>query len=109
MGKICGKCKMEKQLVEFYIRKTGIRAGKHYEVCKTCFRERGISYYRENQERQYRLAKIRIARYVETRRRLLIKFKNKPCVDCGKHYPPWVMDFDHLESDTKLGNISYNR
>ncbi len=24
------------------------------------------------------------------------EFKNKPCLDCGKSYPPEVMEFDHL-------------
>lgn len=29
--------------------------------------------------------------------------KNKPCMDCGKSYPAYVMDFDHLGE--KLFNI----
>ena len=27
---------------------------------------------------------------------LLDKAKDKPCIDCGIKYDPWVMDFDHL-------------
>ena len=30
--------------------------------------------------------------------------KDKPCADCGKKYPFYVMQFDHLED--KLGGIS---
>lgn len=25
----------------------------------------------------------------------------KPCMDCGKKYPPYVMDFDHRENEKK--------
>ena len=32
--------------------------------------------------------------------------KDAPCVDCGKRYPPCVMDFDHREGEVKTGNIS---
>lgn len=31
--------------------------------------------------------------------------KDKPCADCRKRYPPWVMQFDHVRG-RKLGNIS---
>lgn len=27
--------------------------------------------------------------------RLIIKYKSKPCADCGQKYPYYVMDFDH--------------
>lgn len=27
-------------------------------------------------------------------------------MDCGKIYPPWVMDFDHREGMEKIGSIS---
>lgn len=29
-------------------------------------------------------------------RALLDVLKDMPCADCGKRYPPYVMDFDHL-------------
>lgn len=32
--------------------------------------------------------------------------KNKPCEDCGKAYPPYVMDFDHRDSKTKVDSIA---
>lgn len=34
-----------------------------------------------------------------------IKLKT-PCFDCNIIYPPVCMDFDHLNKQTKLGNIS---
>lgn len=36
----------------------------------------------------------------------MAKAKNKACADCKKHYPPWVMDFDHIDPSTKIGHIS---
>jgi len=32
--------------------------------------------------------------------------KNKPCTDCGVRYPYYVMEFDHLDSETKEFNVS---
>lgn len=44
------------------------------------------------------------------RRKELINFvfslKQKPCMDCGKQYPPYVMDFDHRDKKTKLASIN---
>ena len=67
---------------------------------------RGRSYYHLNRDRQLKLVYIRRKRYVEERRAYIYKLKNKPCVDCGKIYPPWVMDFDHKEGTLKLSSIA---
>lgn len=32
--------------------------------------------------------------------------ENSPCTDCGKTYNWYVMDFDHLDSSTKVMNIA---
>lgn len=34
----------------------------------------------------------------------LASLKDVPCADCGQKYPPYVMDFDHI--DDKVGNLS---
>jgi hypothetical protein len=31
---------------------------------------------------------------------------DRPCTDCGKIFPPQVMQWDHLPGNVKLGNIS---
>lgn len=31
---------------------------------------------------------------------------NRPCTDCGRMYPPQVMQWDHVPGTLKLGNIS---
>ena len=34
----------------------------------------------------------------------LNNLKKGPCSDCGKTYPPCVMDFDHVKGE-KIGNV----
>src|SRR5882672_11318622 len=43
--------------------------------------------WHSNYSRKHRLNNIKF----------LNDLKNVPCVDCGKKYPPWVMDFDHIK------------
>jgi hypothetical protein len=45
------------------------------------------------------------------KRKRMVEFvwtlKARPCVDCGKSYPPYVMDFDHVPGrGAKLFNLS---
>lgn len=35
----------------------------------------------------------------------LNKLKDRPCVDCCKRFPPYVMDFDHRDRNTKKFNV----
>lgn len=59
-------------------------------------------YYQQNKE--YVKEKSRIAAKQHTA--WLLTFKNVPCHDCGKRYPPVVMDFDHVpERGPKLNSI----
>ena len=36
----------------------------------------------------------------------VIALKQKPCMDCGVQYPPYVMDFDHRDKRTKAAGIN---
>lgn len=103
--KVCAKCKLNRRLSSFYQRKRGPRQGEYYEKCKTCMKIRGRSYYYQTRVRQLELVKIRRRRYVEERKEYINKLKEKPCVDCGKIYPSWIMDFDHIEGTIKLSSI----
>jgi formate-dependent nitrite reductase cytochrome c552 subunit len=40
-------------------------------------------------------------------REWLDKLKDVACLDCGKSYPPYVMDFDHRDPSQKEGNIGW--
>lgn len=59
-------------------------------------------YYERNKESHY-------ARNNEKRERLkdlIREAKNKPCADCNKIYPYYVMDLDHRDPLQKLFNPS---
>jgi len=104
--KICSKCKISKSFPEFYLRKTGKRAGEYYEKCKECMKARGRSYYHVNRERQLSLALKRREKYRQLMRELLVEAKNKPCMDCIKSYPHYVMDFDHRNGEQKIREVA---
>jgi hypothetical protein len=45
-------------------------------------------------------------RSLRKRRSLINALKNKPCIDCRGWFSPWQMDFDHLDSNSKVCNVS---
>lgn len=106
MVKKCPKCSQKKSLDGFYQRKKH-RTGEYYEKCKECMKTRGRTYYHQNRERQYALALKRKERYRAERKKWLEIIKNKPCEDCGKMYPSWIMDFDHRDGEIKIRSISW--
>jgi hypothetical protein len=70
---------------------------------KTLFEERRQTEYRERNRQFYQeLRRFRRQRLKEHVR----KFKDKPCVDCRKSYPYYVMDFDHRPGTEKLFEIA---
>ena len=105
--KKCSKCDKEKLLKDFYLRKTGPRAGEYYEKCKDCMKLRGRAYYHKNHERQLALALKRRHRDYLEKREFLNKAKDIPCADCGKKYPFYVMDFDHKKHQLKIKDVAY--
>jgi len=64
---------------------------RHYELNKERYLERNTKY------------RASIGLFVDDLK------KNTPCADCGIKYPPYVMDFDHIEDGNKLADISYFR
>jgi hypothetical protein len=54
-------------------------------------------YYAEHREEEIERVKRRQAATLEFLRDL----RRGPCADCGKIFPPWVMDFDHRDPKTK--------
>jgi hypothetical protein len=52
-----------------------------------------------------------IERIRNRRARLRIELdalKAAPCADCGKRYPPYVMDFDHRDPTKKAFSIAHS-
>lgn len=73
--------------------------------CKPCNRAYGKRNYHENKERYFRIAKERDKRLDD----LINSYKSKPCTDCGKTYPPYVMDLDHIDPTQKIEKVSTMR
>jgi len=47
-------------------------------------------------------------RHTKAKRRTKVwAMKDKPCMDCGVKYPPYVMDFDHRDPSQKVGGINW--
>jgi hypothetical protein len=98
--KKCCKCLNEKPLDEFTNRAAS-SDGKHSR-CKTCTRSASMQHYLKN--RSYYVEKQRKRRlYLHKKIKKLIRDrKAKPCMDCKKTYPHFVMDFDHVSGNKKF-------
>ncbi len=93
---VCVVCHVEKELSEFNM----------HSYCRECSRAYGKRYYQANKAYYLEKAKRRNA---EQRKRLDVIInaaKDRPCADCGIKYPPWIMQFDHLEGADKIANVA---
>ena len=94
----CGRCRTYKSLEQFSPRAKGGVQG----YCRPCHQAYKRENYLKNRDKFIARAKVNKARRQEVFRAA----KTGPCADCGKHYPPYVMGFDHREGETKLFNVS---
>lgn len=80
--------------------------GRRSTTCKPCHRKYLQGYYVENKGKYVEKAMEwnRAQRRVLTD--LVVKVKDRPCMDCGNSYHPCVMDFDHRVPQEKVANIS---
>ena len=90
--KKCCTCKLDKSESEF---------NKNQDRCRDCSK----SWYLANSEKHKANAALARKQHRANNQELIRQYKNKPCADCGKSYPYYVMDFDHI-SGTKLSNIA---
>ena len=98
--KRCTHCKQEKELSEF--NKNKHRRDGVSTNCKDCNKKINKKHYQDNKAKY--LADNKSRRH---NRRVFTKAaKNKPCADCGRSYPYYVMEFDHREGERKIGNLS---
>lgn len=68
-------------------------------------REKQIGYQRKH----YLANKAKVIADIQERKKERIEYirflKSVPCSDCGKEYPWWIMQFDHVRGK-KLNNLS---
>lgn len=97
--KKCRKCSKKKSRKEFHknrSKRDGLR-----DICRKCARAYHRKHYLRNKDYYVDRARLYTRRQVQW----MHSFKNKPCRDCGKKYPPWVMHFDHVRGK-KIGDVA---
>jgi hypothetical protein len=112
-SKKCSKCSRTLVITEFYKIKSGTSTRSD---CKQCNKESHLKYLENNRakvlakKKEYRLknpGKVKNDRKIRLQKEIELKKKykeSKPCSDCGRYYPYYVMDFDHKDPNTKIGN-----
>ena len=98
--KRCPRCGEIKPYLEFHrsrLRRDGVQS-----ICKSCRKVLDHDLY----ERR-RGTRTPSRTWERGRAAWLLSLKaGRPCTDCGRVYPPQVMQWDHLPGNQKLGNIS---
>jgi len=94
----CGRCRQFKPTSEFGPKKKGGWQG----YCRPCHTAWHQEYYQRHREAYIQ----RALRHKEKLRAILKAAKDGSCADCGRHFPPYVFDFDHREGEKKLFNVS---
>ena len=99
--KYCNSCRTTKPVAEFH--KRGSKWQAHCKVCASFKQaQRYADLPSEKKERRKQLSNLRL----ESLKAEIRKIKEAPCTDCGQRYPPYVMDFDHVEDNKDFG-VSY--
>ena len=99
--KKCTQCFMEKPLASFPFRNKA--DGTLNSCCLECQKGKSRAHYQKNKQAYFKRADA-------TRKRnylVIRELKNKPCYDCGRSYPYYVMDFDHRNPADKRFGIAY--
>lgn len=98
---MCSKCKLSKLEIEF-VKNISKKDGLNHQ-CRICSRQQVRDSY-------YRNRKHYVGNSRRTRQKNMLMIRqikeSKICMDCGKKYPYYVMDFDHRNKDEKKFCIS---
>lgn len=91
--KKCSRCQVEKSTSEF--RKNSSRKDGLQSACSECHNKYTQSHYKNNKAYYVNKASQNTEKYKQIIRELKEK---TPCTDCGKKYPYYIMDFDHVKN-----------
>ena len=91
----CSRCREEKENKEFYVNRT--RLNGFQSECKKCLKSR--YRYKGNEDKYKEWTRMGNERLDN----LVNGLKNNPCTDCGKKYPHYVMEFDHIKDEKFMG------
>lgn len=96
MNKTCSICKLKKDFSSFNKKEQGFQP-----YCKLCQKIVRREWYLKNKAQHARNISIQKSKIKKEFQKLK---ENKPCSDCHKIYPHYVMDWDHREN--KVDNVS---
>ena len=100
--KRCPQCGETKPRAEFH--KGALRADGLQPYCKSCRAKIDHERYERSQGRAIPRRSLGPDR---GRAAWLLSLKaGRPCTDCGRVYPPQVMQWDHVPGFDKLGDVS---
>jgi hypothetical protein len=91
--RICGRCQTALPITGFRRYRDGYQS-----YCRSCQREYDAAWYKANKAK--RKAKVRADRASHIAWLDSLK-EGRPCADCGRVYPPYVMEWDHLPGTEK--------
>lgn len=101
--KKCYKCKKTKNLEHFsknVHKKDGLSS-----QCKLCHKLIRKKHYEKNKAKVI----LQVSKKKDEYNQWLNELKNKPCVDCKKSYPYYIMDFDHTHGNKKFNIVEARR
>lgn len=102
VAKVCVSCKTLKTIDHYASRGNE----KLHNTCKQCQAEYGRKHYQANKAIYNDRARKNEEALIKRNQDFIRAYKeNKPCTDCGKQYPYYVMDFDHLDPTKKEKNV----
>ncbi|HTU89718.1 MAG TPA: hypothetical protein VMF69_06445 [Gemmataceae bacterium] len=104
-NKRCPRCGKVKPPIDFGRRSKNANGNQLRAYCRLCSRHIYSEYYEKHKE----LFIQRADQFHTAIRDLLRAAKVKPCTDCGKSFPFYVMEFDHREGEKKSFNIADHR
>lgn len=98
--KRCSKCKKSKSNSSFARNRT--RKDGYHSSCKSCHKNWSRVHYEQNKDYYKEKGNRNRTKTRDEMRKLIRKLKSVPCTDCGKKYPYYVMDFDHVRGKKVL-------
>lgn len=91
---ICCRCHTDKPIEEFAPSQRARGNRKH--LCWPCRKLYHSEWYLRHRSEQIRRMTITRPLYKAGLKAQIDAIKARPCADCGRSYPPHVMDFDHV-------------
>jgi hypothetical protein len=82
-----------------------VNGKKVQSYCRSCMSAYFKGYYEQRKEHYKQVTNENRRWRQAIWRERIAQLKNRPCKDCGKTYPPYCMDFDHLDPETKIASI----